>query len=307
MKKWKKFILALGLSISLLGITLVAIAVLSGVSEQSETGMQDSKNVTIKLDNFNAINFATNASNFITFDGNFRNNDYQVILKTSKDDKASMTYHTDNKHTIDYEVKDNTLNIKNKGGTHVNFLSIKDLVEFVNLGKSNKQNRNTITIYIPKRIHLTSLTGTFFGNLSLKNLVVDSINLNISAGNFNTYKTTISNGSLKINAGNTHTENSELNNLDFNMSMGNTHLENSITTNTSFQLNMGNFSANEVTFLKDNKVTADMGNIDITLNSYDLSVNSSTSMGNKNITNILQPSVDNKLNLIDNMGNITLK
>ena len=226
--------------------------------------------------------------------------------------KGFGSYSANKKTPVSYEVKDDTLTVKQTGtrtqlgNANIHFLSLRDIINIAKTGII--ENSHTIVISVPQDTELTSVKANLSsGDLDVSQLSLDTTTLELLAGELTMTNTTLNSGTVTITSGDAEIENSNLTNVAFSITTGDIDLENSQASDTTFELSMGDFSANAATFKNDNIITMTTGEVDITLASKDLKVAMTNLLGDADITSNLNQSSKNTLTINGNVGDITVQ
>lgn len=301
MKSWTKTILGIGVSCSLLGAALAGYGFATG-------GLSDLENSTDIVRNVDYQKATLNSFSKIDIDSTTSD----VIISKANIDKPFISYSANKKTPVSYEVKDDTLTVK-QTGTHtqlgnasIHFLSLRDIINIAKTGII--ENSHTIVISVPQDTDLTSVKANLSsGDLDVSQLSLDTTTLELLAGELTMTNTTLNSGTVTITSGDAEIENSNLTNVAFSITTGDIDLENSQASDTTFELSMGDFSANAATFKNDNTITMTTGEVDITLASKDLKVAMTNLLGDADITSNLNQSSKNTLTIDGNVGDITVQ
>lgn len=302
MKSWTKIILGFGIGATLIGAALAGYGFETG-------GLADlEKNVeTLSTTRYHKVSLDTFSK--VTIDSSA----FDVVVAKENVDKPFISYSDNSKTSVNYEVKDDTLTVKQTGrlsqgeNTDIHFFSIRDLI---NLAKSGIiDNSHTIVITVPQNTNITSLQANLkAGDLDINNLSLDNAKLDVKAGDLTMYNAHINAGTVTLTAGDVDIEHSQLNQFDFTVTTGDLDCDNSQITNTSFKLRMGDFSAEHATFKgEDNSITSTAGDVDITLADKDLKINPSYFLGDADIASDLNTSSQNTLAIDNKAGDITIQ
>ena len=282
MKSWTKTILGIGISCSLLGAALAGYGFATG-------GLSDLENSTDIVGNVNYQK--ANLDSFSKIDIDSTTSD--IIISKANIDKPFISYSDNKKTPVNYEVKDDTLTVKQTGtrtqlgNANIHFLSLRDIIDIAKTGII--ENSHTIVISVPQDTDLTSVKANLSsGDLDISQLSLDTATLKLLAGELTLTNTTLNSGTVNITSGDAEIENSNLANIAFSITTGDIDLENSQASDTTFELSMGDFSANAATF-KDLKVL--MTNL----------------LGDADITSNLNQSSKNTLTIDGNVGDITVQ
>lgn len=302
MKSWTKTILGIGVSCSLLGAALAGYGFATG-------GLSDLENSTDIVGNVNYQK--ANLDSFSKIDIDSTTSD--IIISKANIDKPFISYSDNKKTSVNYEVKNNTLTVKQTGtrtqlgNTNIiHFLSLRDIIGIAKTGII--ENSHTIVISVPQDTDLTSVKANLSsGDLDISQLSLDTATLKLLAGELTLTNTILNSGTVNITSGDAEIENSNLANIAFSITTGDIDLENSQTSDTTFELSMGDFSANVATFKNDNTITMTTGEVDITLASKDLKVLMANLLGDADITSNLNQSSKNTLTIDGNVGDITVQ
>ena len=302
MKSWTKTILGIGVSCSLLGAALAGYGFATG-------GLSDLENSTDIVGNVNYQK--ANLDSFSKIDIDSTTSD--IIISKANIDKPFISYSDNKKTSVNYEVKNNTLTVKQTGtrtqlgNTNIiHFLSLRDIIGIAKTGII--ENSHTIVISVPQDTDLTSVKANLSsGDLDISQLSRDTATLKLLAGELTLTNTILNSGTVNITSGDAEIENSNLANIAFSITTGDIDLENSQTSDTTFELSMGDFSANVATFKNDNTITMTTGEVDITLASKDLKVLMANLLGDADITSNLNQSSKNTLTIDGNVGDITVQ
>ncbi|MFC3931330.1 DUF4097 family beta strand repeat-containing protein [Streptococcus dentapri] len=291
MKKWKKILLILGISISLLGALLAVIGFINdGFGYIQEYTKREGSFTEKKLEDFDKI--AINSSN------------YHFVIQEGQDNEAKISYYQQEKTPLKVSVKNHQLDIYAHSDIQINVFKLSDFTALI----SDQQDTNTVTITVPKGVDITELTGEMSINgLDINHLDIDRMNLSLDAGQFKLNKTTIKEWKLDVDMGSAKITNSNLSDFRFSADSGNLDLDNVNFTASKITMDMGNIEGNKVAFKKENRVSASSGNIDLSLKDHNLTVTSDIDAGNKDITSALNRSKDNFLDISANMGDITVE
>ena len=291
MKSWTKTILGIGVSCSLLGAALAGYGFATG-------GLSDLENSTDIVRNVDYQKATLNSFSKIDIDSTTSD----VIISKANIDKPFISYSDNKKTSVNYEVKNNTLTVKQTGtrtqlgNTNIHFLSLRDIIGIAKTGII--ENSHTIVISVPQDTELTSVKANLSsGDLDVSQLSLDTTTLELLAGELTMTNTTLNSGTVTITSGDAEIENSNLTNVAFSITTGDIDLENSQASDTTFELSMGDFSANAATFKNDN----------ITLASKDLKVLMTNLLGDADITSNLNQSSKNTLTIDGNVGDITVQ
>lgn len=301
MKSWTKTILGIGVSCSLLGAALVGYGFATGGLSDLENSNDMVGNVNyqkVNLDSFSKIDIDSTTSD--------------VLISKADIDKPFISYSDNKKTPVNYEVKDDTLTVKQTGtrtqlgNANIHFLSLRDIIDIAKTGII--ENSHTIVISVPQDTDLTSVKANLSsGDLDISQLSLDTATLKLLAGELTLTNTTLNSGTVNITSGDAEIENSNLANIAFSITTGDLDLENSQDSDTTFELSMGDFSANAATFKNDNTITMTTGEVDITLVSKDLKVVMTNLLGDADITSNLNQSSKNTLTIDGNVGDITIQ
>lgn len=301
MKSWTKTILGIGVSCSLLG------AALAGYGFATD-GLSDLENSTDIVRNVDYQKATLNSFSKIDIDSTTSD----VIISKANIDKPFISYSANKKTPVSYEVKDDTLTVKQTGtrtqlgNANIHFLSLRDIINIAKTGII--ENSHTIVISVPQDTELTSVKANLSsGDLDVSQLSLDTTTLELLAGELTMTNTTLNSGTVTITSGDAEIENSNLTNVAFSITTGDIDLENSQASDTTFELSMGDFSANAATFKNDNTITMTTGEVDITLASKDLKVAMTNLLGDADITSNLNQSSKNTLTIDGNVGDITVQ
>ncbi|WP_431770186.1 DUF4097 family beta strand repeat-containing protein [Streptococcus gallolyticus] len=301
MKSWTKTILGIGISCSLLGAALAGYGFATG-------GLSDLENSTDIVGNVNYQK--ANLDSFSKIDIDSTTSD--IIISKANIDKPFISYSDNKKTPVNYEVKDDTLTVKQTGtrtqlgNANIHFLSLGDIIDIAKTGII--ENSHTIVISVPQDTDLTSVKANLSsGDLDISQLSLDTATLKLLAGELTLTNTTLNSGTVNITSGDAEIENSNLANIAFSITTGDIDLENSQASDTTFELSMGDFSANAATFKNDNTITMTTGEVDITLASKDLKVLMTNLLGDADITSNLNQSSKNTLTIDGNVGDITVQ
>ena len=302
MKSWTKTILGIGVSCSLLGEALVGYGFATGGLSDLENSNDMVGNVNyqkVNLDSFSKIDIDSTTSD--------------VLISKADIDKPSISYSDNKKTPVNYEVKDDTLTVKQTGtrtqlgNANIHFLSLRDIIDIAKTGII--ENSHTIVISVPQDTDLTSVKA----NLSSGDLDISQLSLGYRNAQTSGWRTNIdqynplNSGTVNITSGDAEIENSNLANIAFSITTGDIDLENRQASDTTFELSMGDFSANDATFKNDNTITMTTGEVDITLVSKDLKVVMTDLLGDYDITSNLNQSSKNTLTIDGNVGDITVQ
>ncbi|SDK23146.1 DUF4097 family beta strand repeat-containing protein [Streptococcus gallolyticus] len=298
MKSWTKTILGIGVSCSLLGAALAGYGFATG-------GLSDLENSTDMVGNVNYQK--VNLDSFSKIDIDSTTSD--VLISKADIDKPFISYSDNKKTPVNYEVKDDTLTVKQTGtrtqlgNANIHFLSLRDIAKTGII-----ENSHTIVISVPQDTDLTSVKANLSsGDLDISQLSLDTATLELLAGELTLTNTILNSGTVNITSGDAEIENSNLANIAFSITTGDIDLENSQASDTTFELSMGDFSANAATFKNDNTITMTTGEVDITLASKDLKVVMTNLLGDADITSNLNQSSKNTLTIDGNVGDITVQ
>lgn len=302
MKSWAKTILGIGVSCSLLGAALAGYGFATG-------GLSDLENSTDIVGNVNYQK--ANLDSFSKIDIDSTTSD--IIISKANIDKPFISYSDNKKTSVNYEVKNNSLTVKQTGtrtqlgNTNIiHFLSLRDIIGIAKTGII--ENSHTIVISVPQDTDLTSVKANLSsGDLDISQLSLDTATLKLLAGELTLTNTILNSGTVNITSGDAEIENSNLANIAFSITTGDIDLENSQASDTTFELSMGDFSANAATFKNDNTITMTTGEVDITLASKDLKVLMTNLLGDADITSNLNQSSKNTLTIDGNVGDITVQ
>lgn len=301
MKSWTKTILGIGVSCSLLGTALAGYGFATG-------GLSDLENSTDMVGNVNYQK--VNLDSFSKIDIDSTTSD--VIISKANIDKPFISYSDNKKTPVNYEIKDDTLTVKQTGtrtqlgNANIHFLSLRDIIGIAKAGII--ENSHTIVISVPQDTDLISVKANLSsGDLDISQLSLDTATLKLLAGELTLTNTTLNSGTVNITSGDAEIENSNLANIAFSITTGDIDLENSQASDTTFELSMGDFSANAATFKNDNTITMTTGEVDITLASKDLKVVMTNLLGDADITSNLNQSSKNTLTIDGNVGDITVQ
>lgn len=198
---------------------------------------------------------------------------YDIVIKTSNSDKTSISYYQMAKRPLEMTVKDKELTIsdttyfKNRT-SNINFFTLKDLLNLKRLG--GDYNLYTIVITLPKGYTLKDLTANLTtGDLELSNSSIVKSHITLKAGDLEADKTNFNNSQIELTA--------------------------------------GDLDATDVTFTGHNTVDAAVGDVQITLTDFTLSVTTQGDFSDKNITSDLKNSDQNTLNITSNLGDISIQ
>ena len=301
MKSWTKTILGIGVSCSLLGAALAGYGFATG-------GLSDLENSTDIVRNVDYQKATLNSFSKIDIDSTTSD----VIISKAYIDKPFISYSANKKTPVSYEVKDDTLTVKQTGtrtqlgNANIHFLSLRDIINIAKTGII--ENSHTIVISVPQDTELTSVKANLSsGDLDVSQLSLDTTTLELLAGELTMTNTTLNSGTVTITSGDAEIENSNLTNVAFSITTGDIDLENSQASDITFELSMGDFSANAATFKNDNTITMTTGEVDITLASKDLKVLMTNLLGDADITSNLNQSSKNTLTIDGNVGDITVQ
>lgn len=195
MKSWTKIILGFGIGATLIGAALAGYGFETG-------GLADlEKNVeTLSTTRYHKVSLDTFSK--VTIDSSA----FDVVVAKENVDKPFISYSDNSKTSVNYEVKDDTLTVKQTGhlsqgeNTEIHFFSLRDLI---NLAKSGIiENSHTIVITVPQNTNLTSLqTNLKAGDLDINNLSLDNAKLDVKAGDLTMYNAHINAGTVTLTAG----------------------------------------------------------------------------------------------------------
>jgi hypothetical protein len=300
MKKWKKTILVTGVVSCLIGAVLVGYGTATGGFETLMTtggSSQSSKFHTKNLDKFDKIVIDSNA--------------YDITIATEKIDKPVISYYTDDKIPVSYEVTDGTLSVseKSKWMTKrwgINFLTLSDFINLKQYG--NISTPRTMIISVPEGTDLDSLKVSLkVGSLTLNDIKTKETDITLATGEFIGDNVKLNNGQLTLQVGNANLQDSSLSNFTTTLNMGSFNLNSGTITDTVSDLSVGSYDANLVTFKKSNTISVDTGDTDINLAAYDLNVKVKSNIGESDITDNLTNSTENTLTITNSIGDITVQ
>ena len=301
MKSWTKTLLGIGVSCSLLGASLAGYGLATG----GFSDLEDSTSIVgkvsyqkVSLDSFRKINIDSTT--------------YDVIISKANIDKPFISYSDNKKIPVNYDVKNDTLTVKQTGGsskiknTDIHFFNLKDIIGIAKTGII--ENSHTIVISVPQNTDLTSIKANLSsGNLDISQLSLNTATVELLTGELTLTDTTLNSGTIKLSSGDAEVENSILKNSTFSITTGDIDLENSRIADTTFKLNMGDFSGESTIFQSDNTLTITTGDVDITLANKDLTVSTTNVLGDTDITPDLNQSSKNTLTIDGNMGDISIQ
>lgn len=301
MKKWTKIVLGIGIGASLAGAGLAGIGLATGgltkLNQKYEV-KSHIKQSKVTLDQFNKIDI--NAS---TFD---------VVVSKVDIDKPFISYSDTKKLPVSYQVtSDGTLTVKQTGGwngNHRSSINLFSLADLVNLTKTGTvTNKHTIIISVPENTDIQSIkTNLKVGDLQVKNIHANYANVELNAGDLDFTNCTFKSGKSTLSVGDAYFQDSDFTNFSLTTNTGDIDIENGKLTNSSINLSIGDFSANAISFEGINNLSNSTGDIDITLADKNLTVQSSHSMGDSDISSSLIPSTKNILKVDGNTGDITI-
>ena len=195
MKSWTKTILGIGVSCSLLGAALAGYGFATG-------GLSDLENSTDIVGNVNYQK--ANLDSFSKIDIDSTTSD--IIISKANIDKPFISYSDNKKTSVNYEVKNNTLTVKQTGtrtqlgNTNIHFLSLRDIIGIAKTGII--ENSHTIVISVPQDTELTSVKANLSsGDLDVSQLSLDTTTLELLAGELTMTNTTLNSGTVTITSG----------------------------------------------------------------------------------------------------------
>ncbi|MGY3781614.1 DUF4097 family beta strand repeat-containing protein, partial [Streptococcus gallolyticus] len=185
MKSWTKTILGIGVSCSLLGAALVGYGFATGGLSDLENSNDMVGNVNyqkVNLDSFSKIDIDSTTSD--------------VLISKADIDKPFISYSDNKKTPVNYEVKDDTLTVKQTGtrtqlgNANIHFLSLRDIIDIAKTGII--ENSHTIVISVPQDTDLTSVKANLSsGELDISQLSLDTATLKLLAGELTLTNTTL--------------------------------------------------------------------------------------------------------------------
>ena len=209
MKSWTKTILGIGISCSLLGAALAGYGFATG-------GLSDLENSTDIVGNVNYQK--ANLDSFSKIDIDSTTSD--IIISKANIDKPFISYSDNKKTPVNYEVKDDTLTVKQTGtrtqlgNANIHFLSLRDIIDIAKTGII--ENSHTIVISVPQDTDLSSVKANLSsGDLDISQLSLDTATLKLLAGELTLTNTTLNSGTVNITSGDAEIENSNLTNIAF--------------------------------------------------------------------------------------------
>ncbi|MBM7636046.1 DUF4097 family beta strand repeat-containing protein [Streptococcus saliviloxodontae] len=303
MKKIKKLILVIASFGLVLGILLTAIGYFTGgIDELNTLYQQEHKQTFYKksLDNFTSIKLE---------DTNQKTGFHDLTIKTTDKDQAYISYA---KNGINITNKDKTLTITDKNNSstsdyQINHLKLSDLIGMIKNNHWTGQYVNEIILYIPKKQVISSIYGHFSGSVSLNNQTVSNLNLTVTSGDFTANNSDISNTNLTLKLGDLYASNSQLKKSQINLQTGDTDFDHLSLTDSMLTLSTGDYYANGVKFLGENTIVSNSGDIDITLDSYDLTLIDKTDNEDNTITNQLKDSKTNFLTIQSSVSDVSIQ
>ena len=190
MKSWTKTILGIGVSCSLLGTALAGYGFATG-------GLSDLENSTDIVRNVDYQKTPLNSFSKIDIDSTTSD----VIISKANIDKPFISYSANKKTPVSYEVKDDTLTVKQTGtrtqlgNANIHFLSLRDIINIAKTGII--ENSHTIVISVPQDTDLTSVKANLSsGDLDVSQLSLDTTTLELLAGELTMTNTTLNSGTV---------------------------------------------------------------------------------------------------------------
>ncbi|TDE68457.1 hypothetical protein E0E02_02730 [Streptococcus sp. KCJ4932] len=301
MKKWTKIVLGIGIGASLAGAGLAGIGLATGgltkLNQKYEVKAKI-KHHKASLEPFDKIDINATA--------------FDVTITKENIDKPFISYSDSKKLPVSYQVtKDGTLAVKQTGswnGNHRSSINLISLADLINLAKTGTvTNKHTIIISVPENTDIQSIkTNLKVGDLQVKNIHANYANVELNAGDLDFTNCTFKSGKSTLSVGDAYFQDSDFTNFSLTTNTGDIDIENGKLTDSSINLSIGDFSANAISFEGINNLSNSTGDIDITLADKNLTVQSSHSMGDSDISSSLIPSTKNILKVDGNTGDITI-
>lgn len=292
MKKWKKITLISGISLILSGAVLAYIGQLSGGLDAIQYKNHGKvSHVVKKLDPFDHIDL----------EGDY----YDILVKSTTDKEASISYYTNKKEKVDFNVTDKKLSVKQSSKGLAHFINLSILAQ---LADAKTKNLNTIVISLPKGQTISTLKSkSSINGLKLDGLTVNRLDTNVDTGNLTVKNSKILAGQVDIDTGSADISDSQLSDLTLTNDTGSINLDTVTLTSSKISVDTGSLDGQQLTFKKSNRISADTGSIDLNLKDYHLTVSSHADTGSVDVSDKLIPSKDNFLDLKADTGSITLE
>lgn len=274
--KFSLLLLTIGAGLSFLGY------ILGGWGQLQEVKDQFQQEKTILLGQIKSVNLYTS-----------------LLIRTGKVEAPTLTYiHHPRypKQDLHYQVQDGQLSLNDPSGFFYN--SLLDAIFF--LQDSPQESYRTI-LTLPEHSQLDSLTGAISdGQVQLKNMVIDELNLSLDSSDFLAEETTFHSTHLFVTDGQLKLKGVDLEDLDFS------------TTDVPhpIHINSGNLTASDLSIIGKYQVSLTDGNADVTINEQslkDLTITADSLTGDVLLPPTTTPSSKNQLQLYAEDGSIIVK
>lgn len=287
----KRKIFFIALASCFIGVLLTGIGYLQNGFDHVKTR---SNQVTKTIDSFTNLSINTNY--------------YDIIIKETDDDKASVSYLYDKALPIDYSVDNNTLTLRDNpkkshfSNIHINLFLLSDLKSFLDTGTAISPN--TIVLSIPKSITLETLAiKSNSSDISLNDINIKDLNLTSRAGDLLIQNTTIDSSKIILNGGDSDILNSQLNQTTLKLPAGDMTIEDTMLNDTNITLSQGDFIGTNLTYQNTNSLTQVSGDTSIGLADYNLNISYNASVS---LTEKLTTSATNNLSIENKFGDVNI-
>ncbi|MGT2807186.1 hypothetical protein DIX60_00910 [Streptococcus iniae] len=299
MKKYEKIIGMIALACLMLALCFGAYGYLSGGIEAEKIPEEHIKNVTQTV----------KAKKTLRLDSDVND----VTIETYKGKDIKVIYPKSKKNPITITEDDATLQIKDSGNwtkprTSVHFLTL-DLLKDIHKGvRIGFESGYRITILVPKGYQFDDLNLHLpAGSLDLSDISAQKATITLSAGELQLDKVMFKEGDLHLSVGSLVVSNSVLNQFDYQLNTGDLDITNSQLSQTRGKLSLGNFTGDGLIFKGKNTLESHVGDVFISLKELNLLVTTKGNVGDTNITPSLKDSDTNRLEIKNNLGNVTIQ
>lgn len=237
----------------------------------------------------------------------------EVTIETYEGKDIKVVYPKLKKNPITITEDETTLHIKDSGNwakprTNVHFVTLDLLKDIHKSFRIGFDSGYRITILVPKgyqfddlRLHLPA------ASLDLSDISAQKANIILSAGELQLDKVIFKEGDLRLSAGSLVISNSVLNQFDYHLNTGDFDISNSQLSQTRGKLSLGSFTGEDLIFKGNNKLESNVGDVSISLKDLKLLVTSKGNVGERSITPSLKESDTNRLDVKNNLGNLTIQ
>lgn len=272
MKRFTKIILAVALAMCLIGGVLLLVGIYSGGRNYLESSYLDSSSKDgykiysmdkTKIDNFNSV------------DVDLSNCD--VTMKPSEDNHFYLSYQVYGKKTANpfsYEVKDNTLSMKEVSDYHYVHIDTSFLTRlFLNSGSLDSifNMQNKATIYVPEGTSLEEASVSIDdGDLYAEGLNCKNIQFELSYGDFTLKNMTFETGTINMDDGDLNITDVNAQNFNFHIAYGDAVLKDSTLNQTTVEMNDGDFCLDNTTLTGESNFQISYGDAEIRMDENQL-------------------------------------